>query len=137
MIRRAKPEDLAQINQLLAKTGFQSIDKSLLKDFCLVGILNKTVCGVVWASIGKSRFIAYVDYLAVDPQYKGLGARLSRDLVVHFKKMGVKKIMSLVIDSEHTKESLSLQEGFGMGIHPSLFHFCLGEVDQMAARWER
>lgn len=129
-IRKAVLDDLKEMNTLLERNGFSgNLTADHMGEECLVGVSDGEIRGLIWASASRGGYLAFIDYFAVDRAYKGLGVKLALAGLRHLKSLGVKKIMSLVENSEKYKEAVKINKYFGMRCDPSrLFHFYMGEV---------
>ncbi len=123
MIREATASDLREINELLAMHHFVPMTEEHLKEPCLVAIVGGHVRGVIWASIGASKSIAYIDYLAVNPENKGLGVKLIVAGMAWMKRLGVRKVVSVIRQHPDFAEALRINRWAGMEIEKDLFHF--------------
>lgn len=122
MIREARNSDLPEINAILDLQGFKPMTESHILDTCLVGVVAGEVRGVIWASVGKSKSMAYVDYFAVHPHNKGIGIKLALEGMDRMRKLGVKKLVSVVREHPEFKEALRINRWIGMKMEPDLFH---------------
>ena len=92
-IRDFQTEDYQQVVNLLKKEGVEPPKEvGELNGLCLVALSDNRVVGVVYALAGPSTK-AYVDYLAVDPDYRGhlTFFRLMTRLAERLKEIGVKR----------------------------------------------
>lgn len=139
MIRRAKLKDLDQINEMMDFYSLARIPAEVLKDLCLVSVRGQKVVGFIWSYFGKSKFIAYVDYLTVMPEAKGDGFRLSRAILKRFHRLQIKNVFTLVIQngSDHSQQSFKINSRIGLTPHETPYHFFIGETERMAEQWVR
>lgn len=129
MIRPAKLTDLAQINALLDRNGLVgNFLPEHLKEECWVGEIDGDIRGMIWASVSKSHFLAFVDYFAVDYDYKGLGVRLAQAGLKSLRDLGVKRVVSIIEDAPQFQEAMRINRFFGLKTDDRLFRFFMGEI---------
>ncbi len=128
MIRTAFSSDLPEINELLAMHRFTPMTEDHLKDPCLVALVGGHVRGVIWASVGTSKSMAFIDYFAVNPNNKGLGTKLIMAGMSLMRRLGVKKVVSVIRAHPDFAEALRLNNWAGMKLESDLFHFATMEV---------
>ena len=95
--RIATKDDFEACAECVASTGYYSpVDFNDTGGTILLAENEKGVQGIVWATRAGS--IAYTDFLAVRPEYKGtgLGIRLVTRGAAILQKMGVRQIRSYV-----------------------------------------
>jgi ribosomal protein S18 acetylase RimI-like enzyme len=78
----------------------------------LVAVLNREVVGFTIAYKGRDR--AYIDYLAVDPRYRGMGigSRLLRELEQLLAREGVEEVGLSVKDSNMQALQFYIKNGY-------------------------
>lgn len=135
MIRKAEKQDLKEINELLARQRLNLMTEAHLEDQCLVGDIDGKIRGVIWAGVTNSRFMACVDYFAVDSNYMGLGFRLARTGLKILNELGVKKLFTFVEDQKDRDLALRINERFGLKRENSLYFLLTGEIKEMVESW--
>jgi N-acetylglutamate synthase-like GNAT family acetyltransferase len=137
MIRRAEVMDLYEINQLLVKGGLKELDRSQLRDECLVADINGKIEGVIWAGVSDSRFLATIDYFSVNPFYSDLVLRLARQLVKNLDKMGVKNVLFFCTQRGHDWVPAKLRNRLSLYCPEEPFYLLMGEIKGMVTSHAR
>lgn len=132
IIRECNKYDTNSVNDLMDKVGFTCVDSQMFDDFTIGAFDGDKCLGFIWAMISESRFIAYVDFLAVEPGTMGIGTRITQEMWSILNENGVRKVMSLVKYSGTENEEKSLQLNYKLGMIPlsKPYHLCIGDTDK-------
>lgn len=138
MIRQAKLKDLVGINELMKLVNFVPISKEQLRDCVLVSVRDEKIVGFIWASVSKSKYLAFVDYLAVHPEAKGDGFRLCKAILKRLHFLGIKKILTNVKAEREWNALQSYRINVKIGLKPleNQFYVFYGDTERMSALWE-
>jgi hypothetical protein len=131
-IRHCTHQDIKSINELMSSVHFAHINPHMINDTTLGAFDGSECFGFIWAGITESKFLAYVDFMAVKPGTSGIGTRLTQQMWSHLDSLGVIKVMSVVEYSGTDNEEKCLQLNAKLGMTPLAkpYHFCIGDIER-------
>lgn len=132
LIRPCDLRDMKPINRLMESVGFSHIHSLMLQDPNIGAFDNDECFGFIWAGVTESRYLAYVDFLAVKPGTSGIGTRITQEMWSLLETMGVCRVMSTVKYSGTENEEKSLQLNAKLGMYPlaKAYHLCIGDMER-------
>lgn len=137
MIRRAYPEDIPAINELLGMYGIAHVPASVCDDVSLVYVADDRVVGFVWAGVTASKHLAYIDYLTVHPDHRGAGLKLTKAILDELSDKKVINACSVITKDEtnHSARSHNICFKMGMKLHDYPYSFFQGKIQDMVTKW--
>lgn len=111
VIRRAKKEDLPQIDALMNLYGLMTISPEHInkRDVSLVAeTQDKLIIGFLWMGVMAKNTLGYIDKVTVHRDYnkQGISQKLFKALTPWVKRLGIQQILGFIRQDEFHNQSV-------------------------------